>query len=97
VKVTGILAASLLALGDLDEGLELAGYICGRLATRGEIDQDDLASPSELARQTLALVSNPAPGKAREVGCAIVTDIALTIEVREWFPKSLADQIIAVV
>jgi hypothetical protein len=97
VKVTEILAASLLGLGDFEEGLKFAKYVCGQIATRGDIDQDDLASPSELAQRALNMINNPASSRAREVGCEIAKDISMTINLREWFPSSLANELIGAI
>jgi hypothetical protein len=62
VKVTEILAASLLARGDLDEGLDLALKVIGQLASHGDDIEDILVPPYELALRALDLAGLPEPG-----------------------------------
>lgn len=93
VKVTEILAASLLAQGDLDEGLELSLRVCGELASHGEDDEDVLMPPSELALRALDLVNHADSEGARDVGYEVLQAISASIELQTWFPRSLADRI----
>jgi hypothetical protein len=93
VKVTEILAASLLAQGDLEEGLELSLRVCGELASHGEDDEDVLMPPSELALRALDLVNDADSARARDVGYEVLQAISESIELQNWFPKSLAEQI----
>jgi hypothetical protein len=93
VKVTEILAASLLAQGHLAEGLDLANVVCAELAAHGSDSDEWLASPAELAHRALDLASNPASEEAFAAGCEILRAISSSIDVPEWFPKILADAI----
>jgi len=93
VKVTEILAASLLAQGHLAEGLELANAVCAELAAHGSDSEEWLASPAELTRLVLDMIGNPASERAFAIGCEILTAISSSIDVSEWFSKSLADAI----
>lgn len=76
VKVTEILAASLLAQGRLAEGLDLARHVCAELASHGNDPEEWLASPSELTRQALDMVSGPASAEARAAGCELLEAIS---------------------
>jgi hypothetical protein len=93
VKVMEILAASLLAKGALDEGLDVAMKVTSELANRGSVEQDDLMSPSELTQEALNLVKHGPSGRARQVGHEILEAISASIDLTEWFPKSLTTEV----
>jgi hypothetical protein len=92
VKVMEILAASLLAQGALDEGLDVAMKITSELANRGGVEEDDLMPPSELMREALELIKRGPSERARQVGHEILADISSSIDLNEWFPKSLVNE-----
>jgi hypothetical protein len=93
VKVTELLAASLLAEGHLDEGLDLAQKVLGELARHGDDIEDILIPPYELALRALDMAESPHPGPAREAGYEILDAVAATLELGEWFPPSLVKRI----
>jgi hypothetical protein len=93
VKVMEILAASLLAQGALDEGLDVAMKVTSELANRGSVEEDDLMSPSELTREALDLIKHGPSERARQVGHEILEDISASIDLTEWFPKSLTAEV----
>lgn len=93
VKVTEILAASLLARGDLDEGLDLALKVIGELASHDDDIEDVLVPPYELAFRALDLVDLPEPSQARDVGYAVLDALSASFELPEWFPPSFVNRI----
>ncbi|MDT3446383.1 MULTISPECIES: hypothetical protein [unclassified Pseudofrankia] len=90
VRMDEIRAVTLLRLGDYSQGTSLAIQLCNILSLQG--DDEDLASPADLANEALSLTTSP-DKDARSAGCTILTHLTTSIEIDSWFTAEVAGRV----